>query len=111
MRLRGKRRAVRHAGDGIGLDEVDAIATPDLSRIAVDFYLGGLDVDPMHIGPLTDEALGIDRLHGRVGVTMPDRHTRPRTLMRRCAAHQIAPDLCDVMPPLEHALECLLHIP
>ena len=33
MRRRVERRAVRHAGDRVGLDDVDPVATPDLARV------------------------------------------------------------------------------
>ncbi len=110
MRAGRERRAVRHAGDGVGLDHVDAVAAPDLARIAVDHVLDRRRIDPVHIGPLLNDRVGIHRLHGRVEIAMPDRHARPGAAMRRSAPHQIAPFLRGARPSLEHALERLLDI-
>src|SRR5690242_14968613 len=108
MRRGREWRPVRHSGDRVALNDINAVAAPNLARIAVDLVFHGRRIDAVNIGPLTDEALRVDRLHSRVGIAMPDRHARPWTAMRRRAPHLVAPHLRDVRFSLKHALERLL---
>ena len=78
MRTCVERRAMRHAGDGVGLDDIDSITTPDLMRITADLVFHGPRVDAVNVGPLLYQRVGIHRLHGRVGIALPDREARPR---------------------------------
>jgi hypothetical protein len=72
-----ERRAVRHSGDGVGLDHALARwITPDLARISV-YPLGRSrrEVETVHVGPLLDDLVGVLRLHHRIG---PPCHTDTR---------------------------------
>src|SRR5664280_299452 len=79
----GERRAVRHRGDGVGLDYALARwIAPDLARISVDpLGRGRREVEAVHIGPLLDDLVGVLRLHHLIGATVPHRYARPRTLV------------------------------
>ena len=101
---------MRHTGDGVGLDHIDPVTAPHLVRIAVDLVFHWRRVDPVNIGPLQHQRIRIHRLHGRVGIAVPDRDARPRTAVCRLTPYQVAPFPCGVRPPLKHAFECLLHI-
>src|SRR4051794_21674830 len=110
MRTCVERRAMRHAGDGVGLDDIDSITTPDLMWITADLVFRGRRLDAVNVGPLLHQRFGIHRLHGRVGIAVPDRDARPRPLMLRRTPHKVTPLLWGVRPSLKHALESLLHV-
>src|SRR5450759_2696429 len=107
-----ERRAVGHGGDGVGLDYALARwITPDLARISVDpFGRGRREVEAVHVGPLLDDLVGVLRLHHLIGAAVPHRYARPRTLVWRRGAHEIAPFARRAGPHLTHALERLVDI-
>src|SRR5450759_4722334 len=78
-----ERRAVRHGGDGVGLDHALARwITPDLARISVAPPVRGRrQLQAVHDGPLVDALLAVLRLHHLIGATVPHRYARPRTLV------------------------------
>ena len=108
-----ERRAVRHIGDGVGVDHlVTGLVEPHLARIAVDLALRRRRRrQSMHVGPLLEDFARVRWHHGRVGAAVPDRDARPRPVVaRRRAADQIAPLARRTRRTLKHALERLLHV-
>ena len=83
MAGKAERRAVRHVGDGVGLDHGRAIGVPPgLARIAVDLGLRHRRfIEAMQVEPLLDDLVGIAGMHGAVGSAVPHRQLWPGAAM------------------------------
>ena len=104
------RRAMRHAGNHVQLDNIIARAiSPDPPRISVDHFLErGFVIEAMHVNPLFHDLIGIFTLDHRIGAAVPDRKARPRPPVRRCCAYQITPFAARTGPYMNHALQRLV---
>ena len=76
-----KGRPVSHAGDGRGLDQYLTVGIPpDLARKAVDgFHRHRCQGQAMHVGPLLDDLVGIQRAYGLVRASVPHGYFGPGT--------------------------------
>jgi len=107
-----QRRAVGHVGNGVGFDEGLALfVPPDRARVAVDVRRRHRRRrQAMYVEPLLDEFVGVARIDRAVGASMPHRQFRPRALVLRCLAHEIAKFMRGARRRLHHPVERLPHV-
>src|SRR5947209_8096309 len=84
---------MRHPGDAERLDhDLAAGVLEYLVRKPLDRVLYSARwVYPVDVGPLLHFRGRVDRVYGRVGASVPDRHSRERPGVMRGMPHKIAP--------------------